>query len=589
MVNIKDIMHNKKSPIYKIIIYGLLILATVLIDGGYLFLNCLTNTDEFSSIASIMSLAGYDWSSISSGSGYHGFGGIIFLLPIILLFPSINIYKCILVGCLLLRIVCVILTYEISNEILKNDSKKSVLLAILCNVGVLQPDASAALSAMTEVPVTLVTLIFAYLVYLAYKKEKKRIIFLILAGVLAGFASSIHSRIIIMYFSIIICVIITMVIQRKFFKTLIPLTISFVLAYFLTKLLIDNVNHSVYLVADSKELVTSTSSILIRRVVPYLSKIFNPQQVFVIVKTFLAQMGNYTLLTGGIIWVLLLSNVLFIIECSQKARNRSLEKIDLLQFLLVLFGCLNFIVMIISICVSSTGAVLKENYRWYSYLRYSMPYAWIVTLTGFSKLKIKEISTKTFIVTSVIVPTLFIKYILTIICNDLDSSGYNMNYNLFNRIFYNVDENAIMYYSKLSMIILIVLFVICALTVVTKKNIFIYAAYLVISLLVFGSIFNYFITRDKASSLSIDSTIAYINNNPNEVLDNNVYVCGSAKYKYNLQMYYPKIKMNSVSEISIEDDGNYLVFCDRQMKKGDYVAEIRLDDNEFLYIRDDGR
>lgn len=589
-MKIRNIWNQKESTKHKIIVYFILIFFTVLFNGAYLTLNYLTNNDEFSSIASIVSICGKDWSSLASESSYHGFGGIIYLIPFLKIFPSINIYKCIQIGCLVLRVFCVIITYELGLELLKCEKSKAVILAIVCNIGTLQPDASAALSAMTEVPVTFVTLMISYLVFLCFKNDKNRVYFLALAGFLAGFASSIHSRIIIMYFSIIICMFLAAFMNRKIWKSLILFVMSFVMFYFLFKILIDKVNSNVYLVSDSKELVTSTSGILKTRLLHYIFILFDFKKNAIIVKTFFAQLGNYTFLSFGMIWILLLSNLLFIISEVKKIKNKTIEKQERLQLLLTIFGCINLFVMMISICISSTGQVVQENYRWYSYLRYSLPYSWIFVLTGFSKLRIETISHKVVFVMMVLLPSLFIKYILSVICQDLDSSGYKMSYNIFNRIFYFDGSDAFVYYSRMGAIIITCLVISFVLTIVFNKNRFINIIYLVASLAIGVSIFVYFVDRDKTTEDMVASSISYINNNSSMLENKTMYIIGNARYKYNVQLKCPNMVLYSIEDVDEIECQNYIVFCDKKIKSlEDNHIMVQLDNNEYFYSLDTER
>lgn len=582
-VKIDILMKSNHILLKKIIIYILLVIVTILFNGSYLSFDYLSNTDEFSSIASIMTLTGVDWSGVSAGSSYHGFGGIIYLLPLILLFPAINIYKTILVGCLIVRIACVILTYEIAVEIFENSSKKAIVLAIICNIGSLQPDTSAALSAMTEVPITFVTLVVSYLIYLGIKKEKQRIIYWVSASIVTGFASCIHSRIIIMYFSLIVCLVLMMAINRKINITVVIVGMSFVLSYFLTKLLINYVNQKIYMTSDPSKIVTSTSGILQSRLIPYLSKLFDVQQCFIIIKTLLAQFGNYSILSFGLIWILWLANISFVIDNLKKITKKEIDKRDQIQLLLTLFGMINFIVMIVSICISSTGSIKSENYRWYSYLRYSMPYAWIFVLTGFSKLDVKRYSPKILVIIFMLVPLLLEKYLLYVICNDLDKSGYSMSYNLFNRIFFCSNDSAFSYYLRIGIVVLLISGLVCFLTIKTKKTTFIYMSYIISSILIGSSIFSYFYSRELGKRELVNASIEYVTNNKEEFENKEVYIIGSANYKYNIQMKCPNISLKSITTTNAIDAEEFIVFSDKKIEEIKNLNEIELDNNEYLY------
>lgn len=566
----------------KILIYISLALVTILADGGYLFFECMSSTDEFSSIASIMTLLGVDWSGISSGSTYHGFGGIIYLFFILKLIPTINIYKCVLIGCLTLRIACLIISYEIAKNILQNNSLKSFGLAIVCNIGALQPDTSAALSALTEVPITLITLCFSYLIYLAFKKEKMRAGFVILAAMIAGFASSIHSRILIMYVAVLLCIAIMSVVNKKIYKSLFIAAIFFVAAYLLTKVLVDFVNQSVYLTYNSTELSTSTSNILKNKIGIYMAKLLNPQLCLVILKTLLAQLGNYTILSLGFIWIILFSNVAFVISIIKKIKNDSCTKEEKMQFIFCLFGLMNFIGMIVSISISSTGAVMNENYRWYSYLRYSLPYSWIVVLVGLSKLDFRKYSVTAIWIVMLTLPLLFTKYLTVVICKELDDSGYAMNFNMFNRIFYISNEKSINYYSRMAVIILVVLALVCFITLKTRKSLYLYIVYVVYSILINVSIFSYFYERDMLMRESIDASIEYIENN-SETINNKIYLYGSTKYKYNLQLKCVNVAFFDVNDISSIKEEDYILMSNQKIEEALNLQEIELDNNEYVY------
>ena len=338
----KEVEYINKFTKSKYGAYIIILFFVITINGIYLRLNNLTNVDEFSTLAVPAILAGKDWSALSSVAGFHGYGASILLTPFFFFISDgVLLYKISLILCLLFRVICTFISFWIAKNVFELGENKSLIVALVCNFGMLSSDDGAALSSLMEVPLTLITLVFLFFVLKAQFGNKKR--YWIFAGVVLAYGSLIHSRILIVYFSVIIILLIYALKYRKLNKTIaILLGISFLISYVLFSQLDSIIMDLVYKTDSGVELITTTSGIATTRIATYASWLFDGDLLQSFIKLFLSLMGAFSFYSFGTIWIFLYACVWYIINNIGK---NNLQPKEQMIMGISLFGVSNFLIM----------------------------------------------------------------------------------------------------------------------------------------------------------------------------------------------------------------------------------------------------
>lgn len=571
-----------KNDINKNMIYGIILAILIfLINGIYLKINYLTNYDEFTSLAMIVKLGGGDWSSLVSISDFHGYGH---LLPLVVIFKYINsgliFYKCCMVWMLFIRVIMAEIIYILSRKCWKADCKWSFFISIVCSLGTLAAEHQSPISVLTEVPLCFCMLIIVMAV--SAGMEVNRAYFLI-ATFTAAFSVTIHARSVIVQIALILSFIILFWLEKRFekkvdIKTITLLIASFILFYFALKF----VNSSLvnFLYKNNEALYNSYETVVSTRVPYLLYVLIRIDQLKVAVNICLANFACYVYYSFGLIGIILVIQIKYLFY-SLKTGYSNIEEKTLIWA--VLFGNLCWIGMCIAIAFTSVAAVQEGNYAWYTYIRYSLPFACMMVVT--SMIIMKKNIVKLRMGWILFAEVLICKYFIATIADKLDYYGYGMKNSMFNSFFYpSLGENATTYFGRYTIGIIAVCIIYYCLNC-KGRFLYVFVIYLFLSTIIYIQVFTYHIERDNNNATICDKSIELINKIKAENNQCTLYVSGGIKYVLWLQVAVPDVNLQYVDNMKKVKSKNSVLLTDNISDYED-LDFIALDDNEYMIVFD---
>lgn len=438
----------------------LLIMAVCVTYFGALYAYPIQNVDEFSSVATPIILSGGDWSDIISITRWHGWGITIFLVPLCLLTSNgVIIYRCSLVLCLLLRVFLALLTYEVVIKFCKLNNKYAFMISIVCSIGILEPSDGRLLSNMTEIPITLMCVVWIYLVQsIFHESDQKKKVFCFLVPIAIIYSFSMHSRAVIM----LIAMCITLLpLSKKVIYSVEPreLLIGGILGLKWYLLINQSVNNSLYNgISDG----LNTASYVVSSQAPKLMQYSTDQEVLIKIFSIVASIfSSYTLYSFGFFSFIVVAVINIIYRAFKK------RKFDFM-YMCATFAFLSWIGINVGIAIQNVNACYNGKYAWFTYLRYSLPFMWIMLICALVYYYEEKVNVIDIILSEMIsiISLLFLKlYTIKI----LDESGYGMTNTIFRRLFYN-NESVNAYYLKLLVICVLVQILVVMLLTKRKKK-----------------------------------------------------------------------------------------------------------------------
>ena len=567
----------KRHKIIKIV----LAIVIFLVNGIYLKINYLTNYDEFTSLAMIAKLGGKDWSSLVAISDFHGYGH---LLPIALIFQFINsgtiFYKCCMIWMLFLRIVMAEVIYILTEKCWKVDYRWSFFISIVCSLGTLAAEHQSPISVLTEVPLCFCTLIIVLTVWAGIEFNRNYFLF---ATFIAAFSMTIHARSVIIQIALFLSLIVLLCLDKKFKKKIDKKSMVFVIAsFFIFYFFIRFVNKGLvnYLYISNETLSNSYETVVSLRV-PYLFHVLvHSDQLKIAIDIFFANIVSYVFYSFGLIGIIFTIQMKYLFFILKRGYSNVEEKVLTWA---VLFGTLCWIGMCTVIAFTSVGAIQEGNYAWYTYIRYSLPFVCIMVSTSMVIVCKKIVKIRVGWI--FFIEVLACKYFVLNIAAKLDQSGYGMKYSMFNSLFYpNLGTNATVYFSKFTMIIIMVCIVYYWISY-KEKFYFIFAIYLILSALIYIEVYKYHMERDIYSEAMCNKSVELINELK---ADNNpctIYVSGGIGYILWLQAAVPDISLQYVEDARKEKFENSVLLTNDVTNYED-LDFIVLDNNEYVIMYD---
>lgn len=570
---------NLKIKINKATIHRIIIAISVIAYNGiYLQLETFANTDEFSSLAVPAILSGKDWSSIASLSTFHGFGYTILLTPVFYYIENAAVlYKFAMLGMLILRILMIELTYIIISEFWKIDESKALFLTIVCNIGTLAPEVQSPVSVLSEVPFCVITVFIVYLLIKGtYNPDKY--IYNIGIAIASAYLTIIHSRALIFYVSLSVIFIIILFLnrgKRDVYKKLLTTVAVFILFYMFMNIMTDFVNESVYVSND--DLKGTFLAVTVNKPKAFLLLFRDRDRMKVAVDMFLSLLASFSYYSFGLISFVFCTIVAYFVKF---LKHRILWDTEEKTILYVsILGLLSWVGMNLGIAISSYGSYLDKNYRWYTYIRYAIPFAWLMMMSGIVIMyKNKEI-VKKIILPSVMINIFLYKFFLLVTVRILDDSGYSLSYSIFNSFNICGATDAKVYFSKYT---LVCIACICVYAYLLKRNhvngtLIIYAIF---SIMVYMQVYSYSMKRDIEFVDICDKSAEYLTENEDISMGHkSIGIMGSKKYCYFLQFRCPNIELEYIDGM----DSNFdVVLSDQipdEMESNNYT---QLDENEFV-------
>lgn len=568
--------------------FWIIVIVSIVIAANLPFMSIQypINTDEFSSLAVPAYYAGHDWSDIISTLSFHGYGFTILFVPIFrLLNDSIYIYKFIMAGALALRIVMALLAFHICESSFSIKYRTSAFIALVCEAGSLKADDGMPVSAMAELPFAFVALLAALFFLKGTENSgKKKITFFGIASLFMAYGYLIHSRSIIMWFSVAVVIMLYLLVYKKIDRRILVFMVFFVVFLSLFSNIDSCIQSAVYRMDDSENLTNTVSAVASTKINRNLNKLFSPELLKTAIYTFVSLLGALTIYSGGIIWLVTAVNISALYTLWRKK-----EPADRPLMVIIAYSIISFYVMNASIAMNFTGDVASgRNLRWLTYIRYCKPFGYLLVLCALICL-FKGIYNKLFVGSFCLVGFHVSMLIFcTKTAKQLIDTKYGLSYSIFSRIWYGgKEENVNDYFIKM--------FFICSVLVgvslffwIWEKKVCLLVVYLSYSLLISNQNYIYYAERDPGYRIITDGTAKI---SESQILENStLYYGGSKKYTLFLRwILYGEKLLYQPDLISINLKENSVYFTDSlaDSKQMDVKYIFILDDNEYLFTSDD--
>lgn len=566
----------------------ILIGLVCVINGIFLGITRMQNVDEFTTIAVPALLSGKDWSDLTVSYSFHGYGFAILLTPVFALLKSgTALYMACLIGSLILRIGCAVLAYHMLRKYLEVSEYPAFWISILCDISVFKADDGSALSAMSEIPMALVLMLLSVLLikYWISENGKKRYGLLAALAFVLVYATTIHSRALIIWAAFFVTGIIYYIREKQSIKEILKqlfffgcMLIVFVLA---VKLMNNFIYSELYQASGGKEIANTTMAIA-GTTGKQLKKLLDINLLKMIIYIFAALLSSYGIYTFGTSWLVLALNAWYIVKNIKRNPEESYAKKVLLY--LSLLGTLGWLGMNAAIAITSVKVVVyTENYRWLTYIRYAKPFLTIMALTGLVILVREIIPKKIMVIVSMALMILSCLFVWFHMAPLLDKTGYGMGYTTFNRIFCNT-MSAVSYFGVAGWVCLAV-FAVVLYSIFKEKYFIGTVIFMLASLVVFGAESVYFYTANDTNEKLTDATEGLLKNNYNEI-DGAIYYHGiNSKYNQYLRMAFANEELlyaDDISEVDLEKAILLTDYVDTTDKVYQDAYIMQLDDNECV-------
>lgn len=333
-------------------------------------------SDDFGYIADTFYFAGYNWNNYTGDmTPYYsiGFSWIPALL-VRLTDNFIYIYQGMLGYILVLQIISYYLVYKIVTKYLNVNGPDASFITLIYSMSSIAPQTGQYF--MSEIPFALCNLIIIYCLLGAINKEKK-ILYSIICAIALAYSYSIHTRFLVTFFTVIFILIVYQIIFHKNLVNYATFTLTFTGVFFITLFWVKYVQHVLYKPSIVDSMQNGNEALTRLTYIPDYIKLFtNLVNWKNFILTFSALLSTYTLLTMGIIWILLIENIKNLIAIVREASDDGRQ----FYLLLNLFGLVSFIGMNILIAINGISA--PDQTKWLTFFRYAKPYVGILFLSS---------------------------------------------------------------------------------------------------------------------------------------------------------------------------------------------------------------
>lgn len=552
----------------------LIIFVTIALDGFYFLIKYPSAIDEMTSLAAPLYLNGVDWSDYATlKSKWHGFGTTILVVPFLKIFGNECLYLICQIQCLIFRIVAEIISYILCKNYFNLTSRQSLLIALACNLGILASDDGRVLTALMEIPITLVCLILIVAICKAQKSSFNRVAMSVVCATLLPYTYLLHSRVLLIAVAFFSVVVFCGIVYRKLIISIPVFAISFISIGAFVVWFYNYIDEALYRFAG---FVANTNNSGANVVTNHLWKVFalSPEFIKNFIYEFLSLCGSITYYSFGIIWIITIVNLIYILK---RLRSRE-QNIDYLMMTSI-FGLVSYWGMNIAFSIKVVTNMAAGDYDILTYLRYSMPFAWIMVLSGFSILLKENINKKMVGLCSISLSLINLSLFWKITIPLLEDSGFEMQTTIFNKLFW-YGEGARGYFGKM-LFVVVILYIIMFFS--WKKNTeLMIAVYTLVSIPFMFSALNTYISVQAENVARVDSANKIIK----EYTDNIDLYYRAKENGYYMHFLIDNVDSNVRYAYSLEDIDllSGVLFTDYKVKDTlDDCFMIRLDDNEFLY------
>lgn len=560
----------------------ILIFLVAVIDGAWLTFRHPYSIDEMTSIGVPVFFSGVDWTDLMTlRLKWHGFGATILATPFIKIFGIKNAYLILQIECLLFRVIACLLTFFISKKYFFLSEVQAAISAVLCNFGTLSPDEGRVLSAMTEVPITLIMIVILSLtIEGGLKQEKRRIATTSLSVTLIVYMALIHSRVLVVALSYVIIIVFSKVFFRRWVISQVSLAAFAFLAIIEAIILYGYIDEKLYSFAG--EIANTYNSVgnMAANGLSHVFTILEGENLYNFGLVFLSLCGSATFYSFGFIWIAVAVNVTYIYR---KIKQNENEFDPLL--IASLFGLISYWGMDIAYAIKSTNMVAVGYFRILTYLRYAVPFAWIMVLSALAIIFKGKYDIKATCTFAIFASLFCMKFFLAKAVPLLEKSGLGMSDTLFNKFLYK-GESVREYFIKILgfTVIILPIMLIC---MKKRKNYIMITVYTGISLVCMHSTYSLWEAQDQRHRNRVDSLNEVVRclNQKDVNMDIYYYFEKNACYQYFL-IDNIDIKMNYAYNLEEIDLSDGVLFSDAKIDLMDNAYTIKLDVWEYVYTLD---
>lgn len=519
-------------------------------------------SDDFGYIANTAFFAGYNWNNYTGDmTPYYniGFSWIpAFFLRFVDSFD--DIYKILLVYILCLQLILLILVYNILIRFFKAKKNEASFVALFYTMSSFSPQ--NAQYYMSEIPFALCNLLLIYIMLSAIEATKtKKNICSVLCALILAYSYSVHTRFLVtitVFFMIVFCY--QIIYHKKLINYMIFL-ICFFIGFLVVTCWVKYVQGTLYKPSSISGIMTGNDAMTRLEYIPSYIQLFlkwDNWKYFVL--NFSALLASYTLITGGLIWTVIIDNIHYIYTFFKKERHDCNPSI----LLIVLFGLISFLGM--NILIAANGVADLGNVKWLTYFRYAKPYVGLLIITSGLQIFRNEYNCKirTFSLWGVLYSVLIIiNYMIPYMTKNsgLDYVGW-MRY-----FFYN--GQTIKDYYLLFSLIIMGLYLGLMILMKMRKGKQVLVLLLIYSILLIISENQYNMHVSERNYKMVDGTYEYVMN---------------YKDKINIPIYFMQGTYTGKLRYILFKHNMQYVYSGKELKTIDYENAILFSDNIDLFV-----
>jgi len=553
--------------------YFWIAIIEILINIWCLKTDILMRGDEFSSIAVPAFFAGFDWTELCRDLSFHGYGLTVLLTPFFAFFKG-DFYTIYLLENLLILCIRDYLTYYIVR---KETGKNGVALGvvIVCMVGTINLH-GAQLAAGVEPAIELLIVCICALL-IKQNESSKKIVYWIISMGIAGYSITVHARSVVIILGIVIIWIMDVWVNRYWNLRRVALVVATaVLSYCLFDFINDNIIEVLYgtgyIVENSVASIANAENVKL-----YLERI--AIYGMDMLKVFMGIMASHIIYSFGV-WGI----VLYVVAKDVLLRLRK-KKIDGYIYIEI-FGLVLWLMMNILYSIKGGFAAGLDANKGYTFIRYSMPFAWIIAFCGWNNILSGRVDlNKKSLMLVVVMQMLLCKQFLIFCAPNIKQDNEMTLFNNF-VLRFRFQQTHMQYFVMVVLIVFVFVLLYYFLYKMRKLEVIVYI-YLIVSIWARVDDYNFFYVRQYEKLVDgVDATITYIEES-DYLNESGVYLLNSEYNCKAIQLYFPSIEFGNLAQktdsneiIELIENGNVIltneyyelegIFCEK-LDEGEYI------------------
>ena len=579
----KRLKELDEKKVVQIIMVGFFIFNFVQIFMYKMFVQ----SDDFGYIADAAFFAGYNWNPYTGDmTQYFNIGFPITGAWVFKVFDDpIWIYRGLLFVMVIWQSVLMYLVYRLIHDHLRQSKKNAVLMALLYSIGSMAPQ--NGLYFMAEIPFAVSTIAILYILAEcskldSAKRSPKKSLLSALCAVVLAYSYSVHTRFLVLFVTVFLIIFLYRIICKKDLIDYISFIFVFLAVFLLVNTWVKYVQGTLYATSIVGRDVSANNALSRLNYIPtFLKTLFGWENLKRLMWNYACLLAVYTLLTGGLIWIVIAVDFFKGIALLKKRNKTQKDKVLLI---LLIGGIVSFFGM--NALTAMNGVTNINEYKWITYFRYAKPFVGILFIVFLYQIWNKRISKPVFLLSSIgmtiSIFTIFRRIIFVLehaSYADVSAVGWMKYY------FYNGQQPR--EYFKVFAIVALIIFVISCVCFVAGKNKYALIIFAIFSVALTLSENLHNVGNSELNYEMTDKILEFMEVCGDEIDVPIYFMQGSfsGKIRYALG----KTDMNYIIEskdLKAVDFDNALVFVDVEqkfygMKKPKYFIE--LDEYEYIY------